>query len=235
MKILGIETSSRICSVAICEDNYCQGEISIVSKITHSVSLIPNIDWLLKSLGLSIKEIDGLAVSIGPGSFIGLRIGIATAKGLAQALNKPLVGVSSLEALVHQAIGYAGFICPIVDGKRKEIFWALYRRDRQKAIRVSKFYSTSAEALCSRIAEFKSAKDEPIFFIGDAILTYGEEIRERLKEKALFTSSVAHFPKASTIAYLGYGLISKGEYKSGLNLFPLYIRLPDAVKKIKIK
>src|SRR3712207_4927086 len=126
MKILSIDSSTSSASCAILEDNKLLGEITLNDKKQHSVILMPLIDSLLKDLKLTINDIDAFAVSSGPGSFTGLRIGIATVKGLADGTGKPFVGISSLDGLAFNLAYSSGIICPIIDALRDNVYTALY-------------------------------------------------------------------------------------------------------------
>ena len=117
MRILGIESSSLVASTAIYEDGITMAEYTVDFKMTHSQTLLPMIDEMVKLVGIDLNTIDAIAVSGGPGSFTGLRIGSATAKGLGLALNKPLIHVPTLDATAYNLFGTSGLICPIMDAR----------------------------------------------------------------------------------------------------------------------
>ena len=130
MKILGIDTATRVGSLAIVDNESLIGEYTLNMNTTHSVRLLPALDQLLKTADLVLSHIDVLAISLGPGSFTGLRIGASTVKGLALAANKPVVGIPTLDALAQNFRGVESLICPMVDARKKEVYTALYRSKR---------------------------------------------------------------------------------------------------------
>ncbi|WDU82546.1 tRNA (adenosine(37)-N6)-threonylcarbamoyltransferase complex dimerization subunit type 1 TsaB [Caloramator sp. Dgby_cultured_2] len=127
MRVLAIESSSFVASVAIVTEEKVEGEIFINNKLQHSVLLFPLIEDMFKTLDLSVDDIDAVAVSGGPGSFTGLRIGVAAAKGIAQGKNLKFIGVSSLDAMAFMQVGFDGIIVPIMDALRDNVYTALYR------------------------------------------------------------------------------------------------------------
>ena len=128
MKILGIESAALTASVALVTDGILTAEYTVTDKKTHSQTLLPMLDELKRSLGLELETLDAIAISAGPGSFTGLRIGAATAKGLGLVLQKPLVAVSTLEALAYNLAGSNSLICPVMDARRSQVYNGLYRR-----------------------------------------------------------------------------------------------------------
>ena len=127
MRILGIESSSLVASVAIVEDDITMAEFTADFKKTHSQTLLPMIDDMVKLLGIELSTVDAIAVSGGPGSFTGLRIGSATAKGLGLALDKPLIHVPTLDATAYNLYGAGALICPIMDARRNQVYTGVYR------------------------------------------------------------------------------------------------------------
>ena len=126
MKILALESSGLVASVAVWEDHKIIGEFSTNFKKTHSQTLLPMLDKVVQMLELKLEEIDAIAVSKGPGSFTGLRIGSATAKGLGLALDKPLIGVPTVDALAYNLYGTKRLICPMMDARRAQVYTGLY-------------------------------------------------------------------------------------------------------------
>ena len=126
--ILAVDTATEICGVALAIDDQVKTELILSQSVTHTQSLMVAVESVLAMNHMDISAIDVYAVTRGPGSFTGLRIGISTVKGLALALAKPMVGISSLEVLANQAPGFSDLICPIMDARRNEVYWTLYRR-----------------------------------------------------------------------------------------------------------
>ena len=126
MKLLAIEASTLVASVALATEDSIVAEFTVNNKKTHSQTLLPMIDVVVQNVGWKLDELDYIAVTNGPGSFTGLRIGAATAKGLAQALNKKVIAVSSLEALAMNGVNYSGVVVPIMDARRDNVFTGIY-------------------------------------------------------------------------------------------------------------
>jgi tRNA threonylcarbamoyladenosine biosynthesis protein TsaB len=132
LKVLALDTASKVSTVAVIEDNKLIGEFTVNSSKTHSKMLMPIIDEVLKYTETSLDDIDYIAVSSGPGSFTGLRIGAATVKGIAHGKDIPLIGVPTLDGLAHNILYTDMYICPIIDAKRNEVFTAVYESDKEK-------------------------------------------------------------------------------------------------------
>ena len=153
MNILAIDTSALTATAAILSDDTLLGEMSITTKLTHSQTIMPMIDELLKKVSLDITDIDLFACSEGPGSFTGLRIGIGTIKGLAYGLGKPVVGVSTLEALAHNIAYTDCVIAPIMDARRGQVYNALYKYEGGKIVCIEEPRALSVEELCEELTE----------------------------------------------------------------------------------
>ena len=179
---LGLETATWMGSVALVDDKVgILGELNIKSTASHSERLIPSIDRLFKETGKRLKECQVVCVSIGPGSFTGLRIGLATAKGLAFAADKPIVGISTLDILAS-GIPFARFpICPIIDARKKEVFTSIYEWHNLDLIRLEPEMAIKPESLIKKITK-------TTIFVGNGLITYGDIFRQELKSKALFVS-----------------------------------------------
>ena len=146
MRILGIESSSLVASTAIYEDGITMAEYTVDFKMTHSQTLLPMIDEMVKLVGIDLNTIDAIAVSGGPGSFTGLRIGSATAKGLGLALGKPLIHVPTMDAMGYCLYGASALICPMLDARRQQVYTGLYRYEEKFEI-VKEQYITDIHAL----------------------------------------------------------------------------------------
>ena len=170
MLILGFESSAKAASVAICRDGKLISQYSQTSGLTHSRTLLPMAEDMLKNAELSMKDVDALAVAQGPGSFTGIRIGVSTVKGLAWALDKPCVGVSTLEAMAWHGIAAGGYICPVMDARRNQVYNALFEIVEGKPVRLTE---DRPIALAELIEEVK-ALSAPVFLVGD-----GADITEK--------------------------------------------------------
>lgn len=223
--ILALDTATPCCSVALTEggqrDGKVVGTLSLCGTVTHSRRLLTTVDWLLTEAAVSWPAIDGIAVSVGPGSFTGLRIGMATAKGFACAAEKPMLGISTLEALAANC-STSKMICATLDARKKEVYAAFFRRDKQGAIRqISKISVVSPEQLAEHI-------QEPVYMVGDAVVTYGGFWREILREKLEIAPAQLHVPMAASLGLLAGEKLVAGEVLDTGSASPLYVRASDA-------
>ena len=178
MKILCIDTSSKLCSVAILEDKELIKKIELNNGLTHSESLMPNIKNVFEDTKLTINDIDLIVCDIGPGSFTGIRIGIATAKAFSDSLNIPTIGINSLECLAHN-IKKSGIICSIIDCKNNNCYFALYKFENDKYVVLNSPEATSIDNLIELLKTNYS--NESIYFVGDASIIYKDQIKNILK------------------------------------------------------
>lgn len=230
MKILGIDTATESASCAVIDDGKVLGEIVFNYKKQHSVILMGMIDSILKNLKLDINDIDGFAVSEGPGSFTGLRIGAAAIKGLSQGTGKPLVGVSTLDSLAFNMAFTSGIICPIMDALRGNVYTALYEFEGEALVRKSDYLAISVDELIELLDGNKSA----VCFIGDAVPLYRVKLSLNVRE-ARFAPLHLNVAKAASLAELGMiKLATKGA--SDLHSFaPFYLRKPQAEREYEKK
>ena len=221
MKILALDTATKSCSIAVVDKDSLLTEVTIVKEQTHSKHLMDIIHWVIGMSGLTVSELDGFAVTRGPGTFTGLRIGISSAKGLAMASGVPIVGVSSLEALAMQATLSPYLICPLLDARRGEVYFSRYRfiEGRLQA-EIEESVSTPAEAV--------TGIDEPCIFIGSGARLYHDLILDKMGKMARFTPFEQHTIRASTVAFLGMDKFKNAEVDEKLTLLPHYIRKSDA-------
>lgn len=220
MKILAIDTSALTATAAILSEDMLIGEISTTTKLTHSQTIMPMIDELLKKVSLDITDIDLFACSEGPGSFTGLRIGIGTIKGLAYGLGKPVVGVSTLEALAHNIDVTDLVICPIMDARRGQVYNGLYRYNNNKLVCIAEPRALSIEELCQEISE-------RTIFVGDGVNVHKEKIKELIGDKAVFASPQNLLQRAGSVAYAA---LSKKSV-SAEDLTAVYLRKPQAERE----
>lgn len=219
MKILAIDTSTASGSIALFEDDQFIAELTTCTQKTHVERLLPLIKTLLSSINTKIEDVDGFALTIGPGSFTGLRIGLAAIKGLAWSLNKPVVGVSTLEALAMNIPYSDKPICPILDARKKEVYAGIYKVDGHWPISVMPDLAISPEALVEKIKE-------PTIFIGDGIKIISElklEIGNR-KSQIVFAPSHLWSIKALNIGLLAWKRFKKGDAGIPENVNLNYLR-----------
>ena len=193
MNILAVDTSALTASVALMQDGQITGELSFTTKLTHSQTLMPMIDELLKSTNLNIKDIDRFAVSTGPGSFTGLRIGIGTIKGLSYGLDTGVVCVNTLEALAHNVSPSPFLICPIMDARRNQVYNALYRSSGNELLCVEQPRALSIEELCLSL-------NEKTIFVGDGVRVYKDTITSLMKDTAVFAPPQHCLQRAASVA-----------------------------------
>ena len=217
MRILSIDTSSTTGSVAVVAGQTLLAEITIARRETHSRRLMDMIDGALNMAGLDLKELDGLAYTRGPGSFTGLRIGLSVVKGLALVSAKPLVGVSGLEVLAHQAPDRSHLICPMMDARNNEVYCARYRYLDNGFQRVVDEAALSPEDALAGITE-------NCLLVGDGALRYRTLMEERLGMLARFAAPDHGIPRALTVARLSLAKFEAGVTDNLQSVVPLYLR-----------
>jgi len=222
MKVLAIETATIAGSAAVVDDEKgLIGEVRVDVRVAHAERLMPSIQWLMESSLTSVKDIDAFAVSIGPGSFTGLRIGLSTAKGLSYAAKKPLVPVRTLDAFARTLPYCSHMICPMFDARRNEVYTAFYKWEDSRCVKIMHEIAISPEELLNMIKE-------PVVIMGDGAKTYSEMISATLKDKALFAPSTNMSPSSSTIGEIAIEQIKQGIATDPVSLTPYYIRKSEA-------
>lgn len=229
MKILGVDSSGLVASVAYLEDGIIKGNLSVNYQKTHSQTLLPMLDELVKTLNIDLKEIDCIAVANGPGSFTGLRIGVATVKGLGLAIDKKTVGVSTLEALALNWQGVSGLVCPIMDARRSQVYTAVYKYSAKlpESEAVIEPDSLLIEELCDKLNEI----GEKVYFTGDGVPVYRKYIEDNLKVPFEFPTAANAYQNAANIAVLGEFYAKKGQAVEAKDLTPVYLRKPQAERE----
>jgi tRNA threonylcarbamoyladenosine biosynthesis protein TsaB len=221
MKIIAFDTATESCSVALVEQSRLLAEISLINTETHSRHLASLIRDVCRLAGIELGDIDGYAVTRGPGSFTGLRIGISTAIGLAQASGKPLAGVSTLHTLAAQATAPLQSVCPMIDARRGEVYFSTYRHVEHDLI-------AQQPEQVSRVQDAIETISEPCIFIGSGAALYQAEISDRMGEAAQFASKINHIIRAATVATLAQKKLVGGETDDVMNFRPTYLRKSDA-------
>jgi len=228
MNILAVDTATKSCSVAIIDNQSILAEQTKVTQQTHSKHVMGMIRATIDLSGLKFADLEGFAVSRGPGSFTGLRIGIATVKGLAFASRKPLVGVSSLEALAMQSANSSFLIVTLLDARRGEVYCCRYRYKKENLERETKEDLLPLEKAIQDI-------NEPCVFIGNGSVVYRNLLVDRLADLAHFEPDFQNTIRASTVAYLSMGQFQYGNTDDVVNFVPVYIRKSDAEIKLDHK
>lgn len=225
MNILAIDTSTSLASIAVAIDNQIVAESLLNTNRTLSARIVPEIERILATAGLTIADIDLFASSIGPGSFTGVRGGVATIQGLALAVGKPCAGFSSLAMLAMNFSLATTLICPLLDARKSELYAALY--DCSSPIpspRISDCVLPPA-ALLDQIA---AATGEPVIFVGDGAVRYHDVIAERLGDQAVFAPFPFHSPHSANGILLAHHAIQQDELLEPGQLLPVYLRASDA-------
>lgn len=225
MKILAVDTSTTSCSVAIVGRDSLLAEATIVRKQTHSKHLMDMINQVVTSSGIAISDLNGFAVTKGPGTFTGLRIGISTVKGLAAATGKPVVGVSSLEALARQCALSSYLICPLIDARKGEVYFSRYR-----------FADGALQRMIPEgvLPPGQAVRDinEPSLFVGNGALLYKDKLIKTLGKHASFAVFQHNTIRASTVARLSIDRFDITDTEDVGAFVPNYIRRSDAELKL---
>lgn len=229
MKILGIETTSKGAGVAVVERGRLIAEYYLeTGKYTHLEKLIPMVDKVLKDLGVNLEDINGIAVSVGPGSFTGIRIGIACAQGISQALKIPIIPVNTLDSLAYN-IRSESLICPVIDAQRKDVYAALFRWEGEELIKVWDYVILNSKLLLKNLIDL----EKEVILVGDgANKVFAVENNDNnvnlllIKQELLYT-----MPRASSVAMIGFNKFLRGEKCNGFSVKPFYMRKSHAEEK----
>ncbi len=229
MKILSIESASVTASCAVSQDENILGEYTLRHKKTHSEKLMPLIEVLMEDLGLKLKDIDFIAVSRGPGSYTGLRIGAALAKSLAFAADIKIVSVPTMKSLAANVYDEDKFIVPVMDAKAGRIYTGIYRWEKGECREVKEQFASSIDELIEILNKYK----EPLIFNGDGSVNYRERIKNNLNRKAYFAPEVYNYLKASTLGSIAYKMAVQGDSVPAEDFKPQYLRLSQAERNRK--
>lgn len=230
MKILAVDTSATAASVAVAEENKLIGEFSINTALTHSQTLMPMVDELLKNTGLSVNDIDVVAVNAGPGSFTGVRIGVAAVKGIAFPKNLPCVSVSTLESMAYNMLGNDCIVCSVMDARCSQVYNALFR---VKGCTVTRMTDDRALSLTDLKNELQNI-NEKVVLVGDGAVLCSKFLGEEL-ENIMLAPFNNRIQTASSVAYAAFEKINNGETVKADELMPVYLRLPQAQRELNKK
>lgn len=227
MKILGIDSSGLVASVAIVEDNDLKGEYTVNYKKTHSQTLLPMLDEVAKMMELDLNTLDAIAVSGGPGSFTGLRIGSATAKGLGLALNKPLIHIPTVDALAYNLVGNRDLVCPLMDARRNQTYTGLYRFDGNRMQIVKPQCAVGIDEMMEEV----NGLNQPVVFLGDGVPVFEDYIRKNCTVAFTFAPAHVNKQRAGAVAALGEIYFSEGKIETAEEHRPDYLRLSQAERE----
>lgn len=231
MKILGIDSSGLVATVALQSDDILVGEYTIHNKKTHSQTLLPMIHDMLELAEVSVKELDAIAVAAGPGSFTGLRIGAATAKGLGQALDIPLVAVSTLEGLAYNLAGADALVCPIMDARRDQAYYGIYDVSGELPETIVEQDAASIGTVMQKVRE--TGRD--VIFVGDGVPVFEKRLAVELVYGYRLGADSVRYQRASSIAALGRHYLKLGKEMPAEKFAPIYLRLSQAERERKLK
>ena len=237
MRVLAIDSSGMTATVAVVEDTQTIAEYTVNFKKTHSQTLLPMIDTMGKMIELDLKTIDAIAVAGGPGSFTGLRIGSATAKGLGLALEKPLIHVPTVDGLAYNLYGCQDIICPIMDARRKQVYTGMYtfaRRELEESKETELVLDVLEAQNASPIDELierLNIHGRPVVFLGDGVPVYQDVIREKMRVPFSFAPASANRQRAAVVGALGIQYYKEGKFETAMEHQPDYLRVSQAERE----
>ena len=226
MKILAFETSAKAASVALVDNGKLLGESYQNTGLTHSQTLMVMAEDLLKSCNLSVRDVEAVAVAAGPGSFTGVRIGVAAAKGFAWGGELPCYGVSTLEAMALSLGAWDGYVVPAMDARRNQVYTAIFRAEKGVLSRVEEDMAISLEELKEKIKNFS----EPVFLVGDGAVLCYNTLLEEVPGLVLPPEHRMH-QRATGVALAAQAMADAGDPGNGGSLTPNYLRLSQAERE----
>ena len=209
-------------------------DFTINNGITHSQNLVPIIEQAQKFAGVELSDIDAFACSIGPGSFTGLRIGIATIKGFALSINKPVLAIPTLLALAYNTSNFDGLICSIIDARNDNVYAGIYRNDEDSLVLAEDYISDNIEILIEHLKNY----DDNIVFIGDGVSVYKDLLLKKLQSDSLniaFAPEHLNCQYALSVARAAYDKATNNEYDDYNSLSPLYLKKSQADRELEEK
>ena len=227
MKILGIDSSGLVASAAIADEKNIIAEFTVNNKQTHSQTLLPMIEKVVDMSGIELEQIDAIAIAAGPGSFTGLRIGSATAKGIGLALKKPVVSVPTLEGLAYRVSVFDGIICPIMDARRNQVYTGIYKMDKGNLVCLSEQKAVEIHEIMEELEKY----DEKVIFLGDGVEVQRETIEKEFKKEYCFAPIHLSKQSAAAVAVLGDIYFNQGKAEDAAEHKPIYLRKSQAERE----
>lgn len=231
MKILVLESSGLVASVAVVTEDKLIGEYTTNFKKTHSQTLLPMMDTMLKMIGIPVQEMDAIAVSGGPGSFTGLRIGSATAKGLGLALNIPIISVPTVDAIAYNLFGTDAVVCPLMDARRNQTYTGLYTFEEGKM----QCISGQKAVMLSEIIDEINQLGRKVIFLGDGVPVFKSYIEENIQVPHEYAPIHLSQQRAGALGALALQYYQEGKYESAAEHQPDYLRLSQAERELAAK
>ncbi|MBQ8804547.1 MAG: tRNA (adenosine(37)-N6)-threonylcarbamoyltransferase complex dimerization subunit type 1 TsaB [Tyzzerella sp.] len=226
MRILALDSSGLVATVAILEDEQTIAEYTVNYKKTHSQTLLPMLDEIVKMTEFDLASIDAIAVAGGPGSFTGLRIGSATAKGLGLALNKPLVHIPTVDGMAYNLFGNVGLICPMMDARRNQVYTGIYRFEKDFQV-VEEQMAISVQELIEKL----NAYGEKVTFLGDGVPVYRDQLEAGMTVEYCFAPAHMNRQSAAAVGALGMKYFEEGKVETAREHQPDYLRLSQAERE----
>ncbi|MDO4941313.1 MAG: tRNA (adenosine(37)-N6)-threonylcarbamoyltransferase complex dimerization subunit type 1 TsaB [Lachnospiraceae bacterium] len=227
MKLLVLDSSGLVASVAVMEDDSLIGEYTINHKKTHSQTLLPMLDEVVKMTETDLNEMDAIALAKGPGSFTGLRIGSATAKGLGLALDKPIVAVPTVDAIAYNLYHTEGYICPIIDARRNNVYTGIYAWNENEFEVIQEQCSKNIEEIIDEVNAFES----PVIFLGDGVDVHRERILEKCSVPVSFAPAHLSRQRAGAVGSLAMEYYKQGKIESAAEHGPEYLKKSQAERE----
>ena len=227
MKILALDSSGLVASVAVMEDDNLLAEYTMNYKKTHSQTLLPMLDEMSKMIDLDLNTVDAIAVAGGPGSFTGLRIGSATAKGLGLALKKPLISIPTVDGLAYNLCGTDKVVCPLMDARRNQVYTGIYEFEGNEL----KVIEAQMAVDITEIAEKLNALDREVIFLGDGWPVYEAKLAEVLTVPYMAAPAHQSRQRAGALAALAMCYAKEGRMESAAEHEPDYLRLSQAERE----
>ena len=227
MRVLAIDSSGLTATVAVVEEEQTIAEYTINYKKTHSQTLLPMIDEMVRMTEVDLSAVDAIAVAGGPGSFTGLRIGSATAKGLGFALGKPLVSVPTVDAMAYSVYGCEDIICPIMDARRKQVYTGIYAFREHRLVIVKEQAALPMEELLAEL----NKREQPVIFLGDGVPVFKDMIQEKCQVSYSFAPAHLNRQRAGAVAALGAVYYKEGKIQSPEEHQPEYLRVSQAERE----
>lgn len=235
MRILALDSSGLVASVAVLEEENLIAEYTMNYKKTHSQTLLPMLDEIRTMIELDMASVDAVAVAAGPGSFTGLRIGSATAKGIAMALKKPIIPVPTIDALAYNLYGSDKLICPLMDARRNQVYTGIYefvRLEEKKKYIIRKVVQQCAVDI-QEIADKVNKTGREVIFLGDGVPVFAKRLEELMEIPYSFAPASCNRQRAACVGTLGIALYDAGVVQTPQEHAPDYLRLSQAERERK--
>ena len=233
MKVIAIDSSGLVASVAVAQDDTLIGEYNVNYKQTHSQTLLPMLDELKRMVELDLSTVDAIALASGPGSFTGLRIGSATAKGLGFAMNVPLVEIPTLDGLACNLYGSDKLVCPLMDARRNQVYTGIYAFEREQEERLKSLLPQCAVSI-DEIARKCNELGREVIFLGDGVPVFAERLGELLRIPYGFAPAHMNRQRAAAFAPLAIQYLREGRCVSAADHAPEYLRPSQAEREAGI-